>query len=398
MRGSFKEGFIRLAHWSIGFVLVGWTIYAAYAIGNFRSRALGTPDEVWRSPFGIDILYKDAQSYGKYAVTLNIKIVNLLWGVLSSQLAELENWRTQTEFKNRQVTKAFLVKCVVYYYPFIYLAFFRRWVEGADKVPTEEVTHTLRMNLTVFVITHLATVVVTVLIAVAQTAWAERGLMKTLKERAEDLRKLGMAAPQLSYLQTQALRPAYTDDTDDYMELVISLGFVTMFSTVFPFMTFLVLISNLVELRVLAFRMCHVLRRPLPRIQDGIGAWLNIMTALTYLSCICSVGLVVFTLKPLAEDDRSTRIRNFVVAEHVFLALVYLFSMTFQDRNVADEAVEEMNAHVGDVITQAGQEKVQAKLGTRVCLAPGFEGLAPGTPSPDKAAPKAASSSAVKPE
>merc|ERR1719198_464628 len=79
-----------------------------------------------------------------------------------------------------------------------------------------------------------------------------------------------------SYLEAQAKCPPYAGDTDDFMELVLSLGFVMMFSVIMPLMALLALLSNLLEMRLLAYRMTNVNQRPAPRGQEGIGAWQSI--------------------------------------------------------------------------------------------------------------------------
>merc|ERR1712187_927595 len=105
--------------------------------------------------------------------------------------------------------------------------------------------------------------------------------------------KYGMTQPY-SYLELQSKCPQYLDDTDDFMELIISLAFVMMFSAALPVMAWLAFVCNILEMKLLAWRMVNVNQRPVPRGQNGIGIWNDIVKAICLLSILCNVALVVF--------------------------------------------------------------------------------------------------------
>ena len=43
------------------------------------------------------------KSIHRYLITLNIKIIDLLWTPLSSYLSKMENWRTDAEMKHHMI-------------------------------------------------------------------------------------------------------------------------------------------------------------------------------------------------------------------------------------------------------------------------------------------------------
>mmetsp|Transcript_29871 Transcript_29871/g.75185 ORF Transcript_29871/g.75185 Transcript_29871/m.75185 type:complete len:872 (+) Transcript_29871:145-2760(+) len=371
-RGSLKETAIRLLHWVLVLIVVGWTVFAAAQISAFRQWALRKVEEKSEEKMSLlitSIDYQTASKIGLYLVTLNIKIMNFVWSSVSPKIAEKENWRTDQKLKNAQVSKTFMVKCVVYYYPFFYLAFVRDWVEGCEG---DECVHELKSNLAVFIITHIFTVIANVLVQIAMTWWSEYKLKQKLAEVPKDEER------KLSYVEAQAMRPAYSGDTDDYMELSISLGFISMFSVVFPLCALMSLVTNLVELRVLAFRMLRVVRRPLPRGQEGIGAWRGIMQNITYLACITSVGLLVCTT-PRARTMKSLdQLKWFTIFEHMMIAFVYFLESLVPEKSLANERILEAHDAAESKIFAADSTPVKATKTNVTCLKPGCDDVTPG--------------------
>merc|ERR1719389_613333 len=88
------------------------------------------------------------------------------------------------------------------------------------------------------------------------------------------------AKPQYTYLQLQAKCPDFTEDTDDLMEIVLSLGFLVMFSVALPAMVCIAFFANFIQVKLLAFRNVYVTRRPMQVVQLGIGVWSNIIRIL----------------------------------------------------------------------------------------------------------------------
>jgi hypothetical protein len=258
---------------------------------------------------------------------------------------------------------------VVYYYPFFYLAFVRDFVEGCDG---DECTNELKTNLLVFIVTHIITVIANVVVQIALTWWAEYQLKNKMAEIPKDEDR------RLSYVESQAMRPAYGGDTDDYMELSITLGFISMFSVVSPAIAAMALLTNLVELRVHAFRFLRVVRRPLPRGQEGIGAWQGIMQLLAYLACVTSVGLVIFAMKPLKSEDSSTKIKYFLIAEHAMIGLVSVSRAIMPEKSVNQELIVEAHEAAESKIFAADSAPVKTAVGSIKCLRPGSENVTPG--------------------
>lgn len=60
---------------------------------------------------------------------------------------------------------------------------------------------------------------------------------------------------------------------DDYLELFLLFGYVSLFSCVFPLAAVLVVLNNITEVYSDAFKMCRVFKRPFAVPAANIGVW-----------------------------------------------------------------------------------------------------------------------------
>ena len=58
---------------------------------------------------------------------------------------------------------------------------------------------------------------------------------------------------------------ATSDTFADYAEMMMQFGYATMFIVAYPLATVMSFINNLVEMRVMAWKLCQLCRRPVPK-------------------------------------------------------------------------------------------------------------------------------------
>jgi hypothetical protein len=82
---------------------------------------------------------------------------------------------------------------------------------------------------------------------------------------------------------------------DDYSEMVIQYGFITLFVVGFPLTPLLAFINNIAEVHVDAIKLTIGHRRPNPRGVEDIGSWNGFLALMSTISVMTNVGLVFFT-------------------------------------------------------------------------------------------------------
>jgi hypothetical protein len=276
-------------------------------------------------------------------ITANIKFVDILWKLLSPTLTEKENWRTDQQLKDNKVTKLFCVKFVVYYYPFYYIAFLKEHIEGCEEGGPRGCLPMLVENLCIFFATHVATTAANLIVPMVLTYFKVSGEIKTAKKNKPQA--------QYTYLQAQAKCPPYLSDTDDFMDLVLAMGFVMMFSVALPVMATLSLISNMIELRFLAFRMMNVMQRSEPRGQEGIGAWEGIIRTVSYVAVIANTGMACFVMHPIKDKPLAVRLALFIVVEHVAYGSMFIIQSALPAKANLQTNIEERNDDLADEVS-----------------------------------------------
>ncbi|CAF1416043.1 unnamed protein product [Adineta steineri] len=82
---------------------------------------------------------------------------------------------------------------------------------------------------------------------------------------------------------------------DEYLELVIQFGFVTLFAVAFPLAPLFALANNIVELRLDAWKLLTRYKRPIPFKAADIGIWSDIFSAVSYLAVLTNAIVIAWT-------------------------------------------------------------------------------------------------------
>ena len=69
---------------------------------------------------------------------------------------------------------------------------------------------------------------------------------------------------QVSQVEVEGSTPQYEGTFDDYLEMFIQFGYVTLFSSAYPLAGLCALFNNLIEVRSDAFKLCFIHQRPFP--------------------------------------------------------------------------------------------------------------------------------------
>lgn len=79
---------------------------------------------------------------------------------------------------------------------------------------------------------------------------------------------------------------------DEYLEMVIQFGFITLFVVAFPLAPLFALANNVLEMRLDAAKFLRHYRRPVPKRARDIGVWGRILDSLARISVITNVNFL----------------------------------------------------------------------------------------------------------
>jgi len=269
---------------------------------------------------------------------IQIQILNQIYGRVGLALTEFENHKTETSFSNSLIAKSFLFKFVNSYNSLFYIAFFKQndaavggcvmfktQFPGTDE-PQPDCLKELTLQLGII----FGTAIVVSNFVELFVPWLKGKIQAKLN--TDSNATTDKSRPELEY----ELAP-YESTFDDFDELVIQFGYVTLFVVAFPLAPLVALLSNIVEMRVDGTKLLLLTRRPEPRGAANIGTWFDILQAVSFIAVATNVAILAFSTHIIKEwfPDAATRAYFFLFVEHAILAIK--FSLMFF---VPDEPAE----------------------------------------------------------
>ncbi|CAK9053730.1 Anoctamin-10 (Transmembrane protein 16K) [Durusdinium trenchii] len=93
----------------------------------------------------------------------------------------------------------------------------------------------------------------------------------------------------------EVLDQPHYEQFDDFLEMVIEFGYVTLFASAFPLAAVVSLVSNLIELKSDMFKLACVYQRPISHRMKSIGIWRQLLHIIAGISIITNVMIFVMS-------------------------------------------------------------------------------------------------------
>eukprot|EP00736_Rhodelphis_marinus_P013030 Rmarinus@m.25944 len=276
-----------------------------------------------------------------------ITVFNMLFMGVAETLNDWENHRTDTDYEDALIAKAFIFQFVNSYFTLFMVAFAKPNAEalglesvtgncpctdGSDDCDDEDrscITEISDLLFVIFLIQVSIGNVQEVLIPLVMSRvnlWLED--MKMEAGADGEIKKISRA-------EYEAKLTPYDSPFDDYNELIIQFGYITFFAAAFPLVGLLALVNNLIEIRSDSTKLTKAFQRPHAAGAEDIGTWYTILTIMSFIAVTTNCGLVFFTSRfhDNFEDDWGPRapIWGFFVAEHTLFGFKILISFMIPD-------------------------------------------------------------------
>lgn len=262
---------------------------------------------------------------------IQIQILNYIYGQVSRNLNDYENHRTDTEYQNNLIAKSFLFKFVNSYNTLFYIAFIKKYDDSVGGCVAGDCLAELRLQLaTIFITSIIVNNSLEVFVPMIKTKLADRANRQEVAGAPAGAKVFAeKSIPEKEF----ELEP-YDSTVDDFDELVVQYGFVTLFVVAFPAAPLLALINNVFETRIDSFKVCTLTRRPEPRGCANIGTWFDILNIVSFIAVLTNVGIVCFATDLMGEwvnGDNAARAYVFIIAEHLILLLKFAIAYFVPD-------------------------------------------------------------------
>jgi hypothetical protein len=247
-----------------------------------------------------DGMGRSGQVLGGMINAMFITFMNVVYKKVATILNNFENHRTDTAYEDALIGKVFLFQFVNSYISLFYIAFIKQFqvkffgMESGtcrNSCLDEMATQLLSLVVIMQFIGNFKELLVPYIIAKGKVFWARRKAKKT-----------GVVAEvvRITRFEEEAIMPTYLSTFDDYNELAIQFGYVTMFAAAFPIASFASLANNIIEIRSDAFKLLRQTQRPKYVGCEDIGSWQKVFEVISTISVLTNVCIIGFTSLVLA--------------------------------------------------------------------------------------------------
>ncbi|XP_048585783.1 anoctamin-8 [Nematostella vectensis] len=236
------------------------------------------------------IFAADSEYYGWMIPTIGhslvINMLNKLYRTVAQFCTDMENHRTEREWNNSLIIKRVMFEVFDCFLPLFYIAFYqlnvvalRRELVGlfwGDEI-RRLVTESFLPYLT-------------------EKSYIWKQQREYAKKKKNDTEKAGIP----SQAQQDAILEEY-DQFDDYLEMVVQFGYVTLFASAFPLAAAVSIVFLFIEARSDLFKLLFIYQKPPVMRVSSIGVWYSVLYMMMILSMLTNSLIVGFSSEQLAS-------------------------------------------------------------------------------------------------
>ncbi|XP_075601830.1 anoctamin-10 isoform X2 [Balearica regulorum gibbericeps] len=121
---------------------------------------------------------------------------------------------------------------------------------------------------------------------------------------------------------------------DDYLELFLQFGYVSLFSCVYPLAAVFAVLNNITEIYSDALKMCRVYKRPFAEPTASIGVWQLAFETMSVISVVTNCILIGMSpqVNALFPDSKMDLILTVALVEHLLLAIKFIMAFVIPDK------------------------------------------------------------------
>ncbi|XP_064556786.1 anoctamin-1 isoform X1 [Drosophila montana] len=235
-----------------------------------------------------------------------ISILDMVYSHLAVRLTNYEYCRTQTEYDESLTIKNYVFQFVNYYSSLFYIAFLKGKFVGYPSKYNRIFSFRQEECNPGGCLMELCVQLVIIMVGKQAVNAIVEMLIPFLKRTAKEFSQRYDWYRRHSEQKLVPSTNQFTEDFnllpteksslyEEYLEMVVQYGFITLFSLAFPLAPLLALINNVIEVRLDAIKMLRFMRRPVGMRARNIGVWQSIMTVVTHIAVASSAMIIAFS-------------------------------------------------------------------------------------------------------
>uniref|UniRef100_A0ABI7WDK0 Anoctamin n=1 Tax=Felis catus TaxID=9685 RepID=A0ABI7WDK0_FELCA len=163
--------------------------------------------------------------------------------------------------------------------------------------------------------------------------WLQRKHHVQVKRKVQAL-KADIDATLYEQVVLEKEMGTYLGTFDDYLELFLQFGYVSLFSCVYPLAAAFAVLNNFTEVNSDALKMCRVLKRPFSEPSANIGVWQLAFETMSVISVVTNCALIGMSpqVNALFPESKLDLVLIVVAVEHALLAFKFILAFAIPDK------------------------------------------------------------------
>ncbi|XP_077158820.1 anoctamin-10 isoform X2 [Paroedura picta] len=251
-----------------------------------------------------------------YAVV--IEILNRIYQCAAEFLTSWENHRLESSYQNHLVLKVLVFNFFNCFASLFYIAF----VMFDMKL--------LRQSLATLLITSQ---ILNQCVEAILPYCLQKRRNKRVKKRVKSL-GIDTDLSVFEQVNLEKEMDTYLGTFDDYLELFLQFGYVSLFSCVYPLAAVFAVLNNVTEMYSDALKMCSIFKRPFSEPTANIGVWQLAFETMSIISVVTNCVLIGMSpqVNALFPTSKAELILIVVLAEHLILAIKFIMAFAIPDK------------------------------------------------------------------
>ncbi|XP_069586140.1 anoctamin-10 isoform X1 [Ranitomeya imitator] len=251
-----------------------------------------------------------------YAVV--IEIMNRIYRYAAEFLTNYENHRLESSHQNHLVLKVLVFNIVNCFASLFYIAFVMYDLK------------LLRQSLATLLITSQ---IINQFVEALLPYWMQKRHNNQIRKKIKTM-KVDKDFSLLEQIHLEKQMDTYLGTFDDYLELFLLFGYVSLFSCVYPLAAILAVLNNVTELYSDALKMCRVFKRPFAQPSSSIGVWMLAFETMGIIAVVTNCSLLGMSsqVHSVFQDSRLDLFLTVIAIEHALLALKFILAFVIPNK------------------------------------------------------------------
>jgi len=303
--------------------------------------------DLYQGPFKVLMGYIPTAIYSTF-----IPFLNVIYLEFARKFNDFENYSTKIEYDNRYAEKVFVFYFLNSFMSLIvvgwaYIPFSKQFIEILKLTPLgtliSEIPSPGPERLVGNFVYLMLNAQILNLFQETIIPFISRKItgiaLDAINKDDDDDDKENSTDPIVKQIEKEMELPIY-DVKDDYSEMVVQFGYISLFSIVWPLGSVTSLINNWIELRSDAIKMCINHRRPYPQRSENIGPWIGILSIISWISSLTNAWFVSVFRYWESRDTRAagisfkglvTTLVVLIISEHFYFLVKILATSFFKE-------------------------------------------------------------------